>query len=703
MTCTRKPALHSVLAAALSLPAVGWAQVDTSEWKCEYCPFESGYRAETVVGAEYVTDDAYRFGNTTGYDESGAYLLLDGEGHYAGEDYRLDWYAADLGLDSRAFLVEGGRPGRFAFQLGYDELPYRLFDTTAVVYSATTPELLSLPPGWVRASQTSGFTELDASLRPIKVGSDRKRLYLGGEVAASSSVSVYADYRRETREGVDIVSGSSFFQSTLLPRFLDFETDTFDLGVGYRDGPLSLSLAWYGSFFTNHLASLTWDNPFTGFPGAGQGRLAQEPDNDFQQVSLSGSYLFDGLQSALSFSAALGQGEQDASLLPYTINPLIDAGALPRTSLNGKVDTANYALTFTSRPFPKARISLSYRYDERDNDTAQVPWSRIVADSFASPDSELNTPYSFERARLKIGGSYRLFDAVRVAAGYERTELDRDFQEVAEQTEDTGWMRAHVRLADWAEITAKGGTSRREIDRYDPTVAASLGQNPLLRKYNLAYRFREFGELMLSIAPLNLPLSLDLSTQFANDNFSQSSLGLTDSDSLNFSADLSYRLSDRNSVYLLAGVEDIDGLQSGSASFATPTWQTVHRDRFDHYGAGILIRQLGERANLRIEYLATDGDTSIEVLASNGGLLPNITSELESLRLTLGFGIGQRLEVDINARYESFETSDWAIEGVEPDTISTVLTLGADPWDYDVWVVGVGFRYRIGERDSTRP
>ncbi len=129
----------------------------------------------------------------------------------------------------------------------------------------------------------------------------------------------------------------------------------------------------------------------------------------------------------------------------------------------------------------------------------------------------------------------------------------------------------------------------------------------------------------------------------------------------------------------------------------------MHRDRFDHYGAGILLRQLGERANLRIEYLATDGDTSIEVLASNGGLLPNITSELESLRLTLGFEVGQRLEVDVNARYESFETSDWAIEGVEPDTISTVLTLGADPWDYDVWVVGVGFRYRIGERDSTLP
>jgi MtrB/PioB family decaheme-associated outer membrane protein len=687
----------------LMLPIVGWAQVDTSDWKCELCPFESGYRADTVVGADYVSDDAYRFGNATGYDEAGVYLQLDGEGHYASEDYRLDWYAEDLGLDSRAFAVEGGRPGRFGFHLGYDELPYRLFDTTSTVFTATTPDTLALPAGWVRASQTSGFSELDASLQPVKIGSDRTRINLGGDLAATSAISVFADYRHETRDGIDIVSGSSFFQSSMLPRYLDFETDTIDVGVGYHSGPLSLSLAWYGSFFTNNQLSLTWDNPFSGFPGAEQGRLAQEPDNDFQQLSFSGAYVADSIRSVVSFSAAIGQGEQNAAFVPYTINPTIDAGTLSRANLDASVDTANYALTLTSRPFPKARLNLSYRYDERDNRTDLVSWSRVVVDSFASGDAELNTPYSFERARFRVGGSYRLLDSVRVSAAYERTELDRDFQEVAEQTEDTGWIRAHLSLAEWAELTVKGGTARREIDRYDTSVAESFGQNPLLRKYNLAYRFREFGEVTLSITPIGVPLTLDLSTRFANDNFSKSEIGLTDSDSLNLSADLGYRFSDNGSIYLLAGMEDIDALQSGSASFSSPTWQAVHRDRFDHYGAGIQLRQLGERASLNVEYLATDGDTSINVRASNGGVLPNITSELESLRLTLGLELNDRAQIDLSARYESFKTSDWAIEGVEPDTISTVLTLGADPWDYDTWVVGVGFRYLIGPRKISFP
>ena len=290
-----------------------------------------------------------------------------------------------------------------------------------------------------------------------------------------------------------------------------------------------------------------------------------------------------------------------------------------------------------------------------------------------------------------------------MSAGYDRTELDRDFQEVAEQSEDRGWLGARLRLSGWLELTAKGGTAKREIDRYDTNVASSFGQNPLMRKYNLAYRFREYGEVTLSITPSGIPLSVGVSTRYADDSYSQSELGLNDSDSLHYSADVNYNFSENASVYLLAGTEDIDARQSGSASFSTPTWQAMHRDRFDHYGFGLQLNKLGERANLSLDYLASDGDTHINVLASGGGSLPVISSELESLRLNLGIEARERLRLDLSLRYESFRTSDWAIEGVEPDTISTVLTLGARPWNYDVWVVGLGFRYLIGPRDISFP
>ena len=47
--------------------------------------------------------------------------------------------------------------------------------------------------------------------------------------------------------------------------------------------------------------------------------------------------------------------------------------------------------------------------------------------------------------------------------------------------------------------------------------------------------------------------------------------------------------------------------------------------------------------------------------------------------------------------YEQFELEDYAL--VAPDTIPTALTLGAEPYDYDVWALGLGVRYRFGGGD----
>src|SRR5210317_2293118 len=120
---------------ALLAPAVSLAQVDTSEWACESCPFDQGYRAEIDAGATNVSDDAARFGNYTGYDEKGTYADLNGQGRYANEGYRVDWYIEDLGLDSRVFEIETGKQGVFGFNVGYRDLPYRSFDTTSTVFT----------------------------------------------------------------------------------------------------------------------------------------------------------------------------------------------------------------------------------------------------------------------------------------------------------------------------------------------------------------------------------------------------------------------------------------------------------------------------------------------------------------------------------------------------------------------------------------
>ena len=50
------------------------------------------------------------------------------------------------------------------------------------------------------------------------------------------------------------------------------------------------------------------------------------------------------------------------------------------------------------------------------------------------------------------------------------------------------------RPSGYLGIVLKGGVEERDPDRYDTNVAAGYGQNPLMRKYELAYRYRSYGE-----------------------------------------------------------------------------------------------------------------------------------------------------------------------------------------------------------------
>ena len=495
-------------------PVCESAEPDTSGWKCERCPFEQGYQADFRAGGSYVSEDSSTFGDATGYDQQGGYLNVDGDGSYASEAYRQKWLIEDLGLDSRVVRVDGGRPGSFDYRLGFSQLPRHRFDDTRTVFSPTADDLLVLPAGWTFAGTTSGLTDLAASLVSQDIESERKNFEVGGRYLPTARFRLFADYRREDRDGTQVLGAPYFTNSSLLPHRFEFETDEFEAGIQYDGNSGYLKFAYYGSYFRNIGLAARWESPFLTAPGAEQGALAEPPDNAFQQLSLTGGYRTDFLDTDIAFLAALGRGSQDDTLLPYSTNSSLVPGPRPRASLDAEVDTTNIALTAVSRPFAQARVKVAIRYDERDNQTAQSPWTRVIADTFLSGETELNVPYGFERLRLNLSADYGLFETVNVAAGYDRTEIDRDFQEVAKQTEDTGWGRVRWQPTPYLDFTARGGVSRREADGYDETLAASLDQNPLLRKFNLAYRYRQFGELWATASPPEWPVSVSARASF---------------------------------------------------------------------------------------------------------------------------------------------------------------------------------------------
>ena len=689
----------TILASALVAPVSESASPDTSEWKCERCPFANGYQADLTAGASYVSEDAATFGDATGYDEKGGYLNVDGSGRYAADAYRLSWLVEDLGLDSRVVEIEGARPGTFDYRLAYSQIPRHKFDSTSTIFTHASDNLLALPSAWTFANTTSGFTDLAQSLVSQDIESERKTLEIGGRYLPTTRFRLFADYERQEHDGTNILGGSYFTNSSLLPHRFDYQTDQVDAGIRYDADNGYLKLAYYGSFFQDQFLAASWENPFVSAPGAESSALAEAPDSNFQQLMLTGSYRTTALDTSITFSAAMGRGKQDDALLPYTTNPNVITTPLPQSSLDAEIDTTNLALTVVSRPFPKARVKLAIRYDERDNKTSQLPWTRVIADSFLSGETELNVPYGYDRLRLNASADYRLFDTVRASAGYDYTALDRNLQEVAEQTEDTGWGRLDWRPNSYLELTARGGVSRRDNNGYDESLAASLDQNRLMRKYNLAYRYQQFGELSASASLPKWPIAVSARAFYADDSYSSSQLGLTDSDELRVAADLSWSVSEKASIYLTGGFEDISTQQAGSVSFSTPDWYGDYSDEFQNYGGGFRVSEIGGKVDLQLDYTRAIGTTEIDVTGGGGpSQFPDLETTLDSLQARIFYRWSEKLEVGLQLRYENFTTHDWALQGVAPDTLPTILTLGAQPYDDEVWLAGISFRYLIGER-----
>ena len=63
------------------------------------------------------------------------------------------------------------------------------------------------------------------------------------------------------------------------------------------------------------------------------------------------------------------------------------------------------------------------------------------------------------------------------------------------------------------------------------------------------------------------------------------------------------------------------------------------------------------------------------------------------MHVKLSYDWSERLRTDFVLRWEAFETADWALDGVLPDTIPNVLTMGATSYDYDVVVFGISVHY----------
>ena len=679
-------------------------EVDTSNWACELCAPSHGWELDIEAGAGYVTDDEFRFGDDTGLDDDGLYGIGRVFGRYWSQDahfLRLEGYR--LGQDSRAFFFKGGKQSLYELRASYQGIPRRSYDDTVTPFAGSGNERLTLPSGWVRAPSTPGMSELDTSLQTVKIKQDWDIYGAGITFTPTSRWEFDVDYQRTDRDGQDRYAGSFFFDAAEFARPIDYTTNSLETSVGYHADRWQVGLAYNGSYFDNQNSSLSWDNPYSAqATGADTGQLALSPDNEAHQVTLSGSWLLPA-STTVNGQISLGRMRQDQKLLPYTTNAAIATSPLPRSRADAKVDTTDVNLRVTSSPIQKLTVEGELRYNERDNDTPEDVYDYVVTDLFVSSEPAGNTAYDYQRFNYKLRGEYRVLPRTRLRAGYDYERFDRTRQERNHTRTDRVWARVNSQLMQLADIDIEVYTETRDGSSYKAITNASDPQNPLMRLYNMADRDR-YGVRSYASLYTGERASLGLDLEYNKDKYDNSEIGLKDGSYNRFGFDAAYLFPREVSTYAAFYREKIDSKQVGSQTFSNPDWFGKTNDKFYTGTVGLkyphIIGRLG--ANAEYTYARSAGRVENET----GGLesaFPKLRTRLHQLKLALDYPYTRSLSLKFGYMYEKFTSDNWALEGIGPDTVPNLLSLGADPYDYSNNVFFIAVRYMFDSRGQAGP
>ena len=666
---------------------------DTSRWRCRNCPFPEGWFGYYELGAGVVSDDSFRFGDYRGLEEEGFFPVVEGEARYRGEDgdYR-EIRAEELGLDSRSVRAEGGRQGRYGIWFEYDQLPHFVADDTRTVFTGSGSANLGLPGGWTRAGTTGGMTALDASLRGVAIEQERKSIGLGLEVLRGNHWQYNLEYRDQRKEGNRVQGGSFLFRSALLPAPVDYETESLDASVAYVRDRWQVEAGFHTSLFTNGNEALVWDNPFTSGSGADQGRLALPPDNQFNQVSLSGSWRSrDSL--TVSGRLALGRMEQNEDFLPPTINGSLAAPSPPRDDLNGEVDTRKLDLRVTGQPTERLTGRLQFFHDERDNNSPRDDYVQVSTDEIVS-SARTNRPYSYERTGTEATLDYRLSPRSTVFGEVGREDFDRTFQE-AEQTQTDTWSIG-IRGMITDRLNARLQQILEERDgSYEPLGLS--GGSPDLRKFNMARRDRDATRLALDYLATER-VTLGLSMELAEDEYTESDIGLERAQDRIISLDLAAPLTEGVTTYVFTSMQSVDADIAGQDNVNGAEWSARQQDHYQTLGIGLEFADLpGKFTRGGLDFTYSVGDTDIRVDKSGVGVsdFPEVETRLYTLDVHADRTLGKNSQLRLGYLLEGFSEQDFQRDGVDPDTIPSVLTLGAGTPGYTVHVLQLSLRYEF--------
>lgn len=687
---------------ALLMPAVAQAtsgyglqnvdvsKIDTSKWACKFCPTEqatSGHFTAGVAGSS--SSASARFKNSPA-EGDGVQGELNAAIRHINEHGRTEASATQLGLRNPAASLDVELNSGLDASVAYRRSEVFSDEGGTTPYSRAGGNQLLLPSQWT-AQESTQLMDFSST---TGVTSAKKRGNLTASVEkvfGDQKFKTSATYRRVDRSALDWRSGSILNEVTQLPDAREDSIEEFTVGgevpfhLVYGNG--SVGLEFFRSEYDNDDQSLTWDNPFApDIDGTGRGRLADAPDNQFQQWRLFGD--FSTGPHRFVASATTGTGDQNQTFLPYTINDQLTQRALPKASYEGDVATRNYRLAWNYLINAGLRLQTNYHFDKRANDSAVTTYEPVLTDSLLQ--GEIDNPlFSHQKsgADLKLEWRWRPSSLFFYDYGYDQFKRSNDYTERATtQSLEFGWRER------WKTgVTSQLALRAEERNSDEPSGDVVLGENPYFRDFTLADRVR-------NKVSMNVVWQCTEATQFRvdgaylDDDYENTVIGVTNATQADISIGMDWKLDPSVSATMTLQHSRNTWQMNGSSQQTVPTWLSQQKDNTNALILGVRHEGLMEKKlRLGVDYVYTTATGKTYVGASDQG--QDLTLDSHSLQAYLDYTITPQWQARLEALMEDYVESDDQTAAI--NALPGVVSRGTVDEDYNEWMVGMKVRYLI--------
>jgi MtrB/PioB family decaheme-associated outer membrane protein len=626
--------------------------------------------------------------------------------------YRYTLQADNVGYRDQRFSASYLNYGKVKANFEWNQTPLFYSQDTRTLYDRSTPGQLTLNDSLQSGIQSKTLTLANAlsgaSVFDLRTRRDVASFAL--TYTATPNVDFNLTFKNTQKTGAYPWGGSFGIGgavATELPVPVDHRTTDIGTNLEYANDWGYARFGYDGSFFRNHITTLTWDNPSrvtdSATAGPAQGRMALWPNTEMNTVSAAGGLNLPGRSHATAFLSVASLTNNNP-LLPYTINTALVSPALDRATsdVNARVTAMNYA--FTSRPLTMLWFSARYRQYDFNNRT--VPFTTGTGVNYDTALVVLNKasePYGSIRQTFDADASFTPVMYVGLRAGYTREQVDRTHRIVEKTTEDIA--RASVDLTGLAWLTVRGvfEHSKRVGSPVDPLELLAIGEQPELRQYDISNRNQDRFNAIVQVTPLS-QFSVNASAGIGRQAYPGTTFGLRNNDNHVYSVGFDVVPSDKVSLGASYGYERYTALEASRTANPLPAntvaflndptqqfndprrdWTDNSADQVHTGTASMDLIKLLPKTDLKFAYdysratsTYTYGLAANTVIATPVPLAP-VTNELRRGTIDGRYFISRRLAVGLVYWYDKYRVDDFALSPVaslaQPATATPSLML----------------------------